>query len=695
MTEARTLNINLKLRDELSRSISRSRQAIKTFATASRNSLRRVKTAVTGLTKTIFSLKTAVIGLIGASVIAGFKSLSDSIDRVAKQAKAIGESPENLSVLEAAFEQAGGSADQLRSILSNLTKASQSAQDEGSAAAEAFKKLSISATDLRDSSPAALIEKMAAGLENFNDAGQRAQVLSQILPEGFVQIGPLISQGLDDFQKQIERVRKLGAEVTSEQARVAEAVSGAFGEVRIALQGIGKQVLVAFGPATVAALEATAEFLAENRDTARQVAVAVGEGVVTAFRLAVQAVIGLVRTIESIPGVKLIDLEETERDIRAIERKLRIIDEARNGTLSRQAARVRELANADPFGGLGSKNVRRARRELPGLERDIARAQDENLVEQLVGRESELRRRLDELRTIANGGLAAQLEDMRSTIAQSIGSAVADVRKRVADSDSPSLTDSVLGTVEVMRKRGEKLVSVFKKTATDAANAVKAIVPNAKKEKEDDKKKDPEPLGFEKSLQNALKRSKDIIADFSGFVGRSIGQVAERSLDSFANQFANVVTGVRNAKEAFQDFARAFLADIARMIAKSIVLGAVKTLFNLADGGVTAPVDETRPVRAFARGGVARRPTLAVFGEGRNAEAFVPLPDNRSIPVTFTGTGGDGMGGGVVNHFHINAMDSQDVARVLTDHQGVLRNIWQAQVETRVGTRQAIQRAAR
>jgi len=39
------------------------------------------------------------------------------------------------------------------------------------------------------------------------------------------------------------------------------------------------------------------------------------------------------------------------------------------------------------------------------------------------------------------------------------------------------------------------------------------------------------------------------------------------------------------------------------------------------------------PVNAYAGGGVANSPQLAIFGEGNGAEAFVPLPDGKSIPV--------------------------------------------------------------
>lgn len=46
------------------------------------------------------------------------------------------------------------------------------------------------------------------------------------------------------------------------------------------------------------------------------------------------------------------------------------------------------------------------------------------------------------------------------------------------------------------------------------------------------------------------------------------------------------------------------------------------------------------PLASYAFGGVARSPQLALFGEGSTAEAFVPLPDGRSIPVSMKGGGG-------------------------------------------------------
>ena len=47
-------------------------------------------------------------------------------------------------------------------------------------------------------------------------------------------------------------------------------------------------------------------------------------------------------------------------------------------------------------------------------------------------------------------------------------------------------------------------------------------------------------------------------------------------------------------------------------------------------------------LQRYSSGGIARRPQLSMFGEGSTPEAYVPLPDGRSIPVTVDGKGSSG-----------------------------------------------------
>lgn len=56
-------------------------------------------------------------------------------------------------------------------------------------------------------------------------------------------------------------------------------------------------------------------------------------------------------------------------------------------------------------------------------------------------------------------------------------------------------------------------------------------------------------------------------------------------------------------------------------------------LSAFAMGGVMTPYGRLTP-NTYSGGGIADRPQLALFGEGRNREAYIPLPDNKNVPVT-------------------------------------------------------------
>ena len=59
----------------------------------------------------------------------------------------------------------------------------------------------------------------------------------------------------------------------------------------------------------------------------------------------------------------------------------------------------------------------------------------------------------------------------------------------------------------------------------------------------------------------------------------------------------------------------------------------IATTVNFAKGGVMTS-HGALDLHRYASGGIATSPQLALFGEGRMPEAYVPLPDGRSIPVT-------------------------------------------------------------
>jgi hypothetical protein len=84
----------------------------------------------------------------------------------------------------------------------------------------------------------------------------------------------------------------------------------------------------------------------------------------------------------------------------------------------------------------------------------------------------------------------------------------------------------------------------------------------------------------------------------------------------------------------------------------------VGSLFGFANGGVMSG-GGSAPLTRYAGGGVATSPQLAMFGEGATPEAFVPLPDGRSIPVQMRG----GMGGGT-NYYVLPVVSGDSYAEV-------------------------------
>ena len=65
-------------------------------------------------------------------------------------------------------------------------------------------------------------------------------------------------------------------------------------------------------------------------------------------------------------------------------------------------------------------------------------------------------------------------------------------------------------------------------------------------------------------------------------------------------------------------------------------LSTIGKIFGFANGGIMGPNGQI-PLHTYSNGGVANSPQMAIFGEGRMNEAYVPLPDGKRIPVAMAG----------------------------------------------------------
>lgn len=165
-----------------------------------------------------------------------------------------------------------------------------------------------------------------------------------------------------------------------------------------------------------------------------------------------------------------------------------------------------------------------------------------------------------------------------------------------------------------------------------------------------------------RAIENWARTGKFSFRDFAADAIRMIGDIVKawataQVTSSAGGGLGGILGGIFGGLGGIfgggvtPDFGGSFFA--ASSIGAPATSFAAMPAIPLAKGGVMTSRG-LMPLNRYAGGGVARTPQLAMFGEGDGAEAYVPLPDGRSIPVTMKGGGG-----GVTNVFQIDARGAE------------------------------------
>jgi len=186
-----------------------------------------------------------------------------------------------------------------------------------------------------------------------------------------------------------------------------------------------------------------------------------------------------------------------------------------------------------------------------------------------------------------------------------------------------------------------------------------------------------QPITMFGKMKEEIEALKDSFED----IQPRLTSLADGLATSFSTAFSSLVFSTQSARQSlaqlFEDIAKSFQNMITQMIADYLKLQIMTFFRNLFAPspisvagnyfGGSAPSMFTNPsfgvgtgsftgsllpsfamggvmtnsgplkLRRYAGGGIASGPQLAMFGEGSRPEAYVPLPDGRSIPVTMRG----------------------------------------------------------
>lgn len=180
-------------------------------------------------------------------------------------------------------------------------------------------------------------------------------------------------------------------------------------------------------------------------------------------------------------------------------------------------------------------------------------------------------------------------------------------------------------------------------------------------------------LGKLAAAGQTASNSLDDLARRYGDTNTMMADLATGSLLTLEDGLVDIATGAKSAKEAFADMARDIAKQLMRTAIQMAIIrplamgmgmmfagGGVMTpsgpmdLPMYAKGGIMSKLGDI-PLKTYSTGGVANSPQVAVFGEGRQNEAYVPLPDGRRIPVALEGGGaGGGNAVSITNHINVN-----------------------------------------
>jgi hypothetical protein len=250
--------------------------------------------------KTGFAAAAAAAAAGLAAVSVAVRQNLNSFDDLSKTSQKIGIPVEELSKLKYAADLSGVSMEGMQTAVSKLSKNMVEASKGSGKMAQTFGQLGINLKNsdgsLRSSS--VILTELSDKFAAMPDGAQKTALAMQLLGKSGADLIPLLNGGSDALGGLLNEAKMFGLEVSTETARMAEAVNDNFARVSYAISGLGVQLTAALAPILLQvsnAMVALAETFISALQYLPQVAEAVsvvGGALAIAFSPAILAAVG-------------------------------------------------------------------------------------------------------------------------------------------------------------------------------------------------------------------------------------------------------------------------------------------------------------------------------------------------------------------------------------------------------------------
>lgn len=661
---------------------------------------------------------------ISAAIAAAFSAQAlngavDMLDRLDDLSEKSGISVESLSALRYAGEASGTSFDQLANGLKKFSVNISEAAGGSKEQTELFAKLGVSVKDangqVRDTDK--ILSDVAAKFSTYADGANKSALAQKVFGKAGEDMIPLLNQGADGIARMTEEGQRLGVIFSGEAAAAAAEFNDNLKKIGLTAEA---SMTVIAGQVIPTINQLMEEFLS-TKDGSNSLAESVGSGLRTALEtiavLAQNVAYVFKQTGNEIGGIAAQLVALGTGDFEGFSRIGKMMKEdaiAARKELDEADARIMNPSKAEAKGGSGDAPKLSAPSIGKVEKSDFSANFLNNLQTQYatlngtISKTDEVKRQL----AISSEKFTQSQKNEALSLAALIDQekrrvAVEELQKSQVKPFADKARDmqfevSLIGkTAEQtarlrfeyeqtnrMREAEIEYAKQVKKGIIDQADANLALA-------------DIERKAAEARAQYALKAADDYDKQYNGLRGLSEGmrdywQSAERMGENTRNAVQNAFRGmedamvnfVKSGKLDFKSLADSIVSDLIRIQIQQSVTGPLARAMGsmFADAKYTpgsdsfvGPMPEVRsangnimtsmgalPLNKYANGGIATSPQVSIFGEGRMNEAYVPLPDGRTIPVTMKGGGNGGINVQIINN------NSQAQVSAQPDGQGGL-----------------------
>lgn len=640
----------------------------------------QLRTSMDRLDGAVGKVRGAFMALGGAAVVTGFaaviKRAIDTADGLKDMSERTGIAVEELDALGFAAQMNGTSLEAVSGSLGKLAKNMSEAAGGSKEAIATFAQFGISVQEIRSGSVSTTdaLAKIADKISAMPDGWQKAAAAQKVFGKSASEIVPLLNAGGDAIRDAGDELDRLGGRITGSMAQAAAQFNDNMDRISRSVSMVGMNVANELLPQ----LNFLAETLLKSAGSG---------GMFDQFMNGLRMVFETIVVLAANVGYVLVQIKN---EMVGIVQQMGALAKLDFKGFSEIGARMRAEAAAarkeiDAFseqminggrpsagGGRGFVNP-----TMPKTTTGAGGAFDFG-----AGKESEFQKYKKQLeeQLVKTGELTRAEETLRLVQTERFKEASAAERQQLVNiakqidgalalQKIQEMARKEAGAIEMLRLEGQQ--------ANMTAHEYKLLV--AQKQHnlevaEATKKMNAEDAARYREVADAIFQQKQAIEQLNYEQSRTFETGARRAFNNYVDMatdaarasemvFSNAFQGMEDAllrfvttgKLDFKSLTVSILSDIARIQIRKAIAGIAGAIFpsgggtdaggyssaaaQFANGGIMSSKGSL-PLNTYANGGIANSPQVAVFGEGRMNEAYVPLPDGRSIPVSMRGGAG-------------------------------------------------------